>query len=238
MAPEPECEVILPVHNEAASIEGTIRGIYAQLSATISIVFIVCEDGSTDDSKQILRHLAGELPIRLNLTEDRKGYSLAMREGMAMAEAAYVLCLDGDGQCDPRDFPAFWRKRAEADVVIGWRTHRSDPFLRRIFSRLFYVIYQLFFHTPVHDPSCPYVLFRREIAHRMAKELGAMREGFWWEFVARAFRHSYRIEEIPIRHRERTAGVTQVYKWRKMPDIFWRHVLALSRIRRETTPQP
>ena len=229
-----QCEVLLPVHNEAESVEGTVRGIYAELSKSICTGFIVCEDGSQDDSKAVLRRLAEEIPIRLNLSDERKGYSLAMREGMAMVEADYVLCLDSDGQCDPRDFAAFWQKRDLADVVIGWRVQRSDPFVRRVFSRFFFLLYQAVFRVPVHDPSCPYVLFRRSIAHQMAKDLGAMREGFWWEFVARAHRLGYKIEEVPIQHRQRAAGVTQVYKWRKMPGIFLRHVRALFKIRRET----
>lgn len=229
-----DCEVLLPVHNEAESIEATIRGIHGELSKVIAVGFIVCEDGSKDNSKQVLRRLAGVFPIRLNLSDERKGYSLAMREGMAMVEADYVLCLDGDGQCDPQDFASFWQERNAADVVIGWRVKRADPFVRRLFSGFFFFIYQAFFHVPVHDPSCPYVLFSREIAHRMANDLGAMKEGFWWEFVARSYRLGYSIKEIPIRHRERSAGVTQVYKWSKMPAIFFRHVCALFRIRRET----
>ena len=103
-----DVEVLLPVHNEGASIETTINGMYAELSKVTRTGFIVCEDGSKDNSKQVLRDLAKELPIRLNLSDARKGYSKAMREGMDMLEADYLLCLDSDGQCDPKDFAGFW----------------------------------------------------------------------------------------------------------------------------------
>jgi dolichol-phosphate mannosyltransferase len=172
--------------------------------------------------------------MRLNLSDARKGYSLAMREGMAMTEANYLLCLDSDGQCDPGDFARFWEARNSADVLIGWRVHRADTLVRRTFSGFFYLIYQTVFRTPVHDPSCPYVLFARAVAHQMAQELGEMKEGFWWEFVARVHRHGFTLREIPIQHRLRAAGVTQVYGWRKMPGIFLRHVAALWTIWRET----
>ena len=233
---KPEVEVILPVHNEGESIEATIRAMFAELSTLASVGFIVCEDGSRDNSKEVLRRLATELPMRLNLSDQRKGYSLAMREGMAMAEAPYLLCLDSDGQCDPGDFAQFWDQRSAADVVIGWRVHRADTLVRRAFSRFFYLLYQAVFRTPVHDPSCPYVLFSRQVAHRMSAELGQMKEGFWWEFVARAHRHGLTIRELPIQHRLRSAGVTQVYKWGKMPGIFLRHVAALWTIWMETRP--
>jgi hypothetical protein len=62
-----------------------------------------------------------------------------------------------------------------------------------------------------------------------------MQQGFWWEFVARVHRSGYRIVELPVNHRRRASGATQVYKWTKMPGIFFRHVSALFRIRAETS---
>jgi glycosyltransferase involved in cell wall biosynthesis len=207
---------------------------FTELSRVARTGFIVCEDGSRDNSKQVLRDLAQQLPIRLNLSDARKGYSKAMREGMDMLEADFLLCLDSDGQCDPRDFAGFWQIRDSADVVIGWRTQRADPLVRRIFSRFFFLFYQAVFRVPVHDPSCPYVLIRKPVAKMLSQELGSMKEGFWWEFVARAHRHGFTIRELPIHHRLRSAGVTQVYKWRKMPEIFLRHLAALWTIWKET----
>jgi dolichol-phosphate mannosyltransferase len=232
--PIPDVEVLLPVHNEAESIEATIREIHTELSARINVGFIVCEDGSKDNTKEILRNLATELPLRLNLSDERKGYSRAVREGMHMLQADYLLCLDSDGQCDARDFWKFWDSRATCDVVLGWRTDRADTLIRRTFSRFFYLIYRIVLGVTVHDPSCPYVLIPRAVSARLVDQLGAMQQGFWWEFVARVHRAGYRILELPVHHRLRAAGVTQVYKWQKMPGIFVRHVAALFRIRAET----
>lgn len=69
--PPADVEVLLPVYNEGESIEGTIRGIYAEISQVSRISFIVCEDGSRDNSKVVLRRLANELPMRLNLSDAR-----------------------------------------------------------------------------------------------------------------------------------------------------------------------
>jgi glycosyltransferase involved in cell wall biosynthesis len=64
----PELEVLLPVHNEAESIEATVRELYTELSSKVNVGFIVCEDGSKDNTKEILRRLAQEIPMRLNLS--------------------------------------------------------------------------------------------------------------------------------------------------------------------------
>ena len=230
----PELEILLPVHNEAESIETTIREIYDEISPKVNVGFIICEDGSRDNTQQILKNLARELPLRLNLSSERKGYSRAVREGFQMLEAPYLLCLDSDGQCDPADFWRFWENRERADVLIGWRVDRQDTTVRKTFSRFFYLIYQAVFRTPVHDPSCPYVLVKKNVAQQIESELGSMQQGFWWEFVARVYRRKYSIMELPVHHRLRAAGVTQVYKWKKMPGIFIRHVGAIYTIWSQT----
>ena len=234
----PQLEVLLPVHNEGTSLEKTLREIYEELSRVTQTGFIICEDGSQDNTRDILGRLSREIPLRLNLCDDRRGYGRAVRDGMEMLESEYLLCLDSDGQCDPRDFAQFWVARNDADVLIGRRMNRADTVVRRTCSRLFFLIYQAAFRVPVHDPSCPFVLMRRPIARRLSKELGAMQQGFWWEFVIRAHRHGYRIKELPVHHRRRSAGATQVYRWKTMPGIFFRHVAAIFQILLETRGGP
>ena len=230
----PDLEILLPVHNEADSIEATLREIYQELSPKLPIRFIVCEDGSSDNTKEVLQQLAGELPLRLNLSDARKGYSRAVREGMQMLESPYLLCLDADGQCDPKNFWSFWEARKGADIVFGWRVKRADSLIRRTLSAVFKVFYMAVLRPPVHDPSCPYVLMTSRVAAELSPELGVMRQGFWWEFIARAHRRGYTIKELPVDHRKRLAGATQVYRWQTMPGIFLRHLAAIFTIWSQT----
>ena len=104
--------------------------------------------------------------------------------------------------------------RNDADVIIGWRVHRADTFLRKTLSGLFHFIYQRAFHVPIHDSSCPFMLCRKEVIARLVGELGKMKEGFWWEFVARVYRRGYTLKELPVNHCLRAGGTTQVYKFK------------------------
>lgn len=230
-----DVQILLPIHNEAESIERTVREIHGALAA-IPHEFIFCEDGSKDDTKAILRRLAEEIPAKLLLSDERKGYSRAVRDGMLACDAPYLLCLDSDGQCDPEDFDAFWNARDSADVLIGWRVRRADNWLRRLMSGVFYLVWKAVFGVRVHDPSCPFVLTPLAIVRAIAHELGEMEQGFWWEYVARIHRHGWSIRELPVTHRQRAAGVTQVYRLKKLPGIGYRHFLALFRIQRQTRP--
>ena len=230
----PAVEVLLPVHNEAESIESTVREIYEVLSPRVALRFIICEDGSGDDTKQVLLHLSQWLPIKLLMSDERKGYSRAVIDGMKSLEAEYLLCLDSDGQCDPKDFEKFWDVRDRQDVAIGWRVNRSDNFLRKILSRTFYLVYQLLYRVPVHDPSCPFVLAHKQAIERVVSELGEMKQGFWWEFIARVHRRGFSIREFPVNHRSRSAGETQVYRLSRMPAIGYQHFVALFKIWQQT----
>src|SRR5437868_7267498 len=136
------------------------------------------------------------LPTKLIIAEERKGYSRAVREGMQVLSAPYLLCIDSDGQCDPADFSDFWKNRNTHDVILGWRVHRVDAGWRRFLSRTFYFLWQLFYHVPVHDPSCPYMLARKEVIDEISPQMGDMEQGFWWEFVARVHRRGFSILEL------------------------------------------
>lgn len=225
-----ELDVLLPVHNEAASITGTIEEIYQIISPIANMQFIISEDGSSDGTQDILRSLAERYPIKLISGPERKGYSRAVVDGLRIAESPYILCLDSDGQCDPRDFARFWPSRQTADVLIGWRVNRQDTALRKALSQTFKLYYKTLFHVPIHDPSCPFILIPRSIVHELVDHLGILSQGFWWEFVGRVWARGHSLKEIPIQHRLRTAGQTQVYRLRKMPGIGWSHTTGLVKI--------
>ena len=235
---QPLLEVLLPVHNEGASIESTIREIYGEIQTKVPLRFIVCEDGSRDDTKSVLRRLSAEIPMTLLLSDARKGYSRAVVDGMMAASAPYLLCLDSDGQCDPSDFWPFWEQRDRADVTTGWRVRRADPFFRRAMSGIFRQAYHALFRVPIHDPSCPYLLMSRNVVRKIAPEMGEMLQGFWWEFIARVYRRGFSVKELPVHHRLRKAGTTQVYKPGKLAGIGYHHFIALFRIWAQTQHGP
>ena len=228
-----EVSVILPVHNEADSIEGVVREIYEALSPEVDVRFVICEDGSKDGTKQVLTNLAAKLPMTLEMSDGRKGYSQAVLDGLRLVTTPYFLCLDSDGQCDPNDFAALWARREEADVVIGNRVDRQDTWQRRTQSRAFRAVFRAMFKVRLADPSCPFVLGRPDVVECFPGESPVLDQGFWWEFVARVAGHGLRIVEVPVHHRTRAAGETKVYTWKTIPGIARSHLAGLARIRRE-----
>src|SRR5262245_1723256 len=155
---------VLPVHNEGASIGETLREFHrvVMLEGDQPIRFVVCEDGSSDHTVPVLQNLAIELPLKLISDPVRKGYSRAVIDGFRGTTSDWVGFIDSDGQCDPADMLRLAALRNEgADLVMGWRNPRSDPWIRKAMSGAFNTVYRMFFHVPVRDPSCPYLLINR-----------------------------------------------------------------------------
>jgi glycosyltransferase involved in cell wall biosynthesis len=229
-------DIVLPVHNEGASIAATLREFHrvVMLEGGQPIRFVVCEDGSSDNTVPVLQKLATELPLKLISDPVRKGYSRAVIDGFRSTTSDWVGFIDSDGQCDPADLLALAALREGHDLVMGWRNPRSDPWIRKTMSSAFKVVYRLFFRVPVRDPSCPYLLINRVGLEKiLSGNVGILRQGFWWEFLARAVAMNLRIIEAPVRHRARASGMTQVYRPAKVPRIAAEHLFGLYRLRKE-----
>ena len=229
-------DVVLPVHNEGASIAATLREFHSRVAeeAKIPIRFVICEDGSSDDTVPVLQSLARELPIKLISDPMRKGYSRAVIDGLRATDSDWVVCIDSDGQCDPADFVRLAAARPGQDMVMGYRNPRSDVAMRKLMSGAFGLVYRQFFSVRLRDPSCPYVLInRKSLDAILAQNVGILRQGFWWEFVARATALGLRIKELPVNHRVRSSGTTQVYRPTKIPRIAIEHLAGLRKLHRE-----
>lgn len=230
-----DLDIILPVHNERETIEGVLQEWTESLSALgLYYRFIICEDGSTDGTKELLTNIATKYSIVFSQKAERRGYGRAVMDGIQAATAKYVLCIDSDGQCDPQDFVSFWRMRDVANVLIGWRTVRADSPARKLYSLMFKTVFYLLFPTKIHDPSAPYVLFEKNTVIPYLIYLGYLQEGFWWGFVGTCMKVGLTINEIPIHHRLRKSGKTQVYTLKKIPSIAVRNIVGLLRLRFST----
>jgi dolichol-phosphate mannosyltransferase len=229
-------EVVLPAHNEGEGIGTALREFYqvAGIEGGLSIKFIVCEDGSTDNTCDVVRQVANEIPVRLISSPERKGYSRAVVDGFRATESPLVGFIDSDGQCDPADFKLLVESIDSCDLVIGYRNPRVDSAFRKLISAAFRIVYKMLFPIRLKDPSCPYLLIRREALLRTLEgKPGILRQGFWWEFNARAGAAGLRITQVPVKHRVRTTGATQVYKLNKVPRIAAEHLRGLFVLRDE-----
>ena len=231
-------DIVLPVHNEGASIAQTLIEFHDQAQKDqIPIRFVICEDGSKDNTVEVIRSLESRLPILFLTSPERKGYSKAVIDGFRASRSDRVGFIDSDGQCDPRDLKSLvdaMNQNSHLDLVMGYRNPRSDHWIRLLMSGLFKGVYSFFFKVPVRDPSCPYLLIRKPaLSQILGGQVGILKQGFWWEFIARAVALRLKLIELPVHHRNRSSGVTQVYRVSQVPKIAFQHLLGLFTLKRE-----
>ena len=119
--------LVFPVHNESFIIEQTLRNYIAELEKRVpDFEVIVSEDGSTDDTKSILERLAEELPIKLFMNNERKGYQQGVIDAITHATKPWLFVVDSDYQFAAIDFWRLEPYRKEYDVILGVKAPRRD----------------------------------------------------------------------------------------------------------------
>tara|TARA_B100001057_G_scaffold96249_1_gene92814 strand:- start:1146 stop:1829 length:684 start_codon:yes stop_codon:yes gene_type:complete len=221
----------MPAHNEGKNIKNLITKVNNILKKKIKFSFLICEDGSSDNTLKVLKKLKKKFKIRILSKKEKQGYSIAVMSGIKIAKADYLLIMDSDGQCDPRQIFKFWNSRKKADLVVGYRIKRKDFLYRKFFSDFAKFVYGFFFNVKLKDPSFAFSLIRKDVYKSLQNFTPSMPEGFFWEYNARAIYKGYKILEIGINHKKRKYGDTQIfYVWR-LPKIALINFMGLLRVK-------
>lgn len=217
--PEPDPDavdlsLVIPVFDE----EGSLRELLAEVEPVVAAIsprheILFVDDGSRDGSGAILGEFARTRPRVVVYRLDRnRGLSTALHAGFHRARGAIVASMDADLQNDPADLPKLVEAvRGGADFACGWRRDRSDPWVKRVSSRVANAARNRKLGSSIHDVTCPLKAFRREVVsvylplngiHRFLPNL-AQTAGF-------------RVVEIPVNHRPRRHGTSKYGVWNRL----------------------
>ena len=163
-----DISVIVPLYNEAESLpelEAWIARVMADHSFSYEILFI--NDGSTDDSWEVIRRLAEKNPAVKGVSFRRNyGKSPALNTGFVRAQGDVVITMDADLQDSPDEIPALYDmiKREGYDLVSGWKQKRYDPLSKTIPTKLFNATARRVsgIHN-LHDFNCGLKAYRNKV---------------------------------------------------------------------------
>ena len=142
----PFISVVIPLYKEAANLRPLLAGVTTALAKTGSpFELIVIDDGSPDETWQILSEEAKALPTLRGFRLSRNfGKELALCAGLERARGEAVIVMDGDGQHPPELLPDMVRlwQTTGADIVEAVKSKRGpESFTQRIGALLFYVVF-------------------------------------------------------------------------------------------------
>ncbi|MBX7246730.1 MAG: glycosyltransferase family 2 protein [Candidatus Sumerlaeaceae bacterium] len=209
----------LPAYNESANLEPLIIAA-EQVFATNNYPFdiVVVNDGSSDNTLDVLKHLAESRPhLHIENHPQNRGLGAAIKTSivaalaLAPADDDIIVNMDADNTHDPKYIPSMADKiwKGGYDCVIASRYQAGSeevgvPFFRLMLSRGARLLFQLFLRLPeVRDYTCGYRAYRASLLREAVSLHGdglITRQGFACtdELLVRLSTISRKITEVPF----------------------------------------
>ncbi|TDD43929.1 glycosyltransferase family 2 protein [Saccharopolyspora elongata] len=203
-APEVEVSLLAPAKNERENLPRLFAEIRdAMQQQPRSWELLVVDDGSTDDSWQVIAEQARQdsrfrgIRLRRNF-----GKAAALAAGVAEVRGRLLVTLDADLQDDPAEIPRLLDELDDgADLVGGHKAQRQDPLGKRLPSKVFNWVTGLITGLKLADHNCGLKAARTEV-YRRVPLYGELHR----YIPALAHQLGYRVRELAVHHRPRVHG--------------------------------
>ena len=198
-----DLSIVVPVFNEAENL----RPLHAEIATGLAeegvdYEVLYVDDGSTDESPQILADLAStDARVRIIRLAKNSGQTAAFDAGFRAASGTIIATLDADLQNDPADLPRLLAELEHCDIVCGIRQDRHDSWVRLLSSRIANSVRNRLTQESITDVGCSLRVFRSHLAQDLPMFTGMHR------FLPTLLRmQGGTVREIPVRHRPRIHG--------------------------------
>ncbi len=210
--------VVVPSYNESQTLPSVIADIDKTCaSLEVSYEIVVCDDASSDRSLPILRYLETQYDhLRTLHNERNQGVAGSLRRLYRQARGQWVAFWPADGQIAASELIKMWRKRG-FQVVIGWRLHRRDNFMRCLLSKIFNLVVRVLFGLKVHDIDSV-TLYQKRV---LDIDFRSGELGLPVEILYRAKKRNMSYTEVIIEHLPRMAGKAAGVNLRSAWGTWW-----------------
>jgi len=168
---ETRVSVVAPVCNEAPvlrELHQRLLDVLEGIGSRREIIFV--NDGSHDESPQILDELAADPHVRVLHLSRNFGHQAAIQAGLAHAGGDAVVVMDADLQDDPAGIPLLIEKWREGyDVVYAIRHERKEGPLKRFLFFAFYRLLRMVSHVPIPLDAGSFGLVDRAVADEISR---------------------------------------------------------------------
>lgn len=201
--------IVVPLLNEQDSLKELASWIDRVLTAhQISYEIIFVDDGSTDDSWQIIEQMsAADNRIKGIKFQRNYGKSAALNTAFNAAIGEVVFTMDADLQDSPDELPALYQMIVKEgyDLVSGWKEKRYDPLSKTIPTKLFNWATRKMSGIELHDFNCGLKAYRSKVI----KSIEVYGEMHRYIPVIAKWAGFKKITEKSVTHYERKFGVSK-----------------------------
>lgn len=231
--------IVMPAYNEGEVIASVVEKWTGLLKKGFqdsdNPILIVVNDGSKDNTGEILQTLSAQNPLLVAVNQPNGGHGNAVvnayRKALELG-AEYVFQTDSDDQFETDDFFKLWEKRQESDFILGYRKQRFDAPIRLIITRILKASVYLFLGAPIEDSNIPFRLIKGSFLQKLMDNLPVPTPFAPNIFLAvMAKRSGQKLFSIPIAHKDRQTGEVSIKKM-KLLKVCWQSFKELLAFRR------
>ena len=215
-----DLSIVIPLYNEDESLpelSAWIERVMLQNNFTYEIILI--DDGSTDDSWQVIEQLRSANPNIKGIKFQRNyGKSAALNEGFKASLGDVIITMDADMQDSPDEIPELRKMIVEDgfDMVSGWKKKRYDNTLtKNIPSKLFNAAARKSSGIKLHDFNCGLKSYKRKVV----KSIEIYGEMHRYIPILAKWAGFRKIGEKVVEHRARKYGITK-FGWERFVNGF------------------
>jgi dolichyl-phosphate beta-glucosyltransferase len=199
--------IVIPAFNEGTRLPATLEKVLSYIAQhSWGAEVIVVNDGSRDNTAELVRGLAEKNPIlRLIENPGNRGKGYSVRSGMLNARGRMILFADADLSSPIEEVSKLLQALENgADVAIGSRWLRSEvqtqrqPLHRQLFGRIFNLLLRITLGLRFRDTQCGFKLFRRRAVETIFPLQRIERWGFDPEILFLARKFGFSVQEVPV----------------------------------------
>jgi len=203
---EPTYSIVIPAFNESARLGATLTRVLAYVhEQQWEAEVIVVNDGSRDNTADIIRAFANDPIVRLLENPGNRGKGYSVRNGMLHARGKIVLFSDADLSSPIEEAPKLLAAlESGADIAIGSRWLRAEtqtqrqPLHRQLFGRVFNLLLRLSLGLQFKDTQCGFKAFRQPAVRAIFPLQKIERWGFDPEILFLARKFGFKVQEVAV----------------------------------------
>ena len=209
--------VVIPARNEGACVAATVEHVEVELRLNrIPHEIVVVDDGSTDDTWDVLQELATRLPtLKPIQNTDEHGFGRAITLGFDHIEGDAVVVMMADESDDCHDVVRYWQVLNEGwDAVFGSRFISGGgvidyPVHKLLINRMANLFLRLLFHIRLNDTTNAFKAYRRRVIEGCRPFLSS-HFNMTVELPLKTIVRGFSWTVIPITWRNRRSGISKL----------------------------